>query len=79
MKTIGATSKRNKTNHKNTANFPVMSVANSPKINSMERILNILPGNVSVYARQGLLLLTNAGLAVGAPYPRKTASCHINR
>ena len=29
----------------------------------------------SAHSKQALLLLTNAGLAVGAPYPRKAASC----
>ena len=35
-----------KTPHKNTANFPVMNVGNSPQLVCMDRLFHILPGNV---------------------------------
>ena len=39
-------SKRKKTSHKNTANFPVMNVRNSPQLVYMDRLFHILPENV---------------------------------
>ena len=38
-------SKRKKTSHKNTANFPNMNVGNSPHL-VLDRLFHILPGNV---------------------------------
>ena len=39
-------SKTEKTSHKNTENFHVMNVGNSPQLVRMDRLIHILPGKV---------------------------------
>ena len=39
-------SKRKKTSHKNTENFPIMDVSNSPELVYMDRLFHILPKSV---------------------------------